>query len=335
MLRSIECGPSSIRLAFTNESSYAYSKQVWDWVNIEHQHSFILVVGRGHCGENDHRVPWAIGAISYDDKARVASLSGEAGEWKSSVHSYELHIGSTEEHSADLAKRLSGDRTITYSLNHSKSFDTAKDFPDLPINFAFDGGTSGKLHIEYHFKQHLFGAKHARVVFKPIGFGAWTKVGLHSKREGKVPVATSFEPDPFLTVPLQPYSIPYLVEIGPYFDLGMGADIGPLDGSINATAGASLTISDQAIADFDLFDPESRHVSGWRPEKHPHPLNVSATVSGNLKVYAMPALNVKLEVLGSGFEAGLAAKLPAINAKFEAQTCKLIERLRSVQYSIA
>lgn len=66
MITNLECSDTQIKITFDDEDSYRYAQNAWDWVNGAENYSFVMVAGKGYCG-NEHRRPYAIGHIEYDE----------------------------------------------------------------------------------------------------------------------------------------------------------------------------------------------------------------------------------------------------------------------------
>lgn len=87
MIENLECSDTQMKITFDDEESYQYAQHAWDWVNGADNHSFVMVAGKGDCG-NVHRQPYVIGHIEYDDASVTAYLDARAAEWSDIAHSY-------------------------------------------------------------------------------------------------------------------------------------------------------------------------------------------------------------------------------------------------------
>jgi len=93
MTRSVTCSNNSIDIFSNDNTTFAYAQNVWDWVNGADNHTFVMVVGTGDCGWNEHRVPFTISALAYNDATSTASLTANASNWREAIHSYTLDVG--------------------------------------------------------------------------------------------------------------------------------------------------------------------------------------------------------------------------------------------------
>lgn len=60
MLTSVECTPQDMTLGFEDDTSFVYAQKVWDWVNGADNHTFLMVAGKGDCGNNAYRIPYLV-----------------------------------------------------------------------------------------------------------------------------------------------------------------------------------------------------------------------------------------------------------------------------------
>jgi gas vesicle protein len=98
MTKSIICRDKSIEIAFYDDNTFEYAKKVWDWVNGADNHTFVMVADPRDCGWNDHRVPFLISTLDYNESANVALLAAERSNWATAAHTYDLVIGSVPGH---------------------------------------------------------------------------------------------------------------------------------------------------------------------------------------------------------------------------------------------
>jgi hypothetical protein len=320
ILKSVSCSSTSITLAFDDDSSFAYAKRVWDWVNGADNHAFILVVGRGDCGKNEHRLPYLVRTLHYDEKANVATLSGEQGDWKSLVHSFELRVGDMEAPSStSLRKRLSWNKNIPIDMNRSFNPSISETFGSLTLGIGCnDCGTRGTLNLALHIAVGL--SNHASFKFTPSGLGAHAGVKLSAS--GALSGKWSPPLSPAIDIPLDPWGIPDVFNIGPALKFQLGADVGGIKGTLSATAGAGVSISDGAVASFDILHPSDRQFSGWSPSFTVDPVQVTTEIQGDIKVYLQSSVVLEAEALGLGYDVGLKFKYPELDTKFELEACK-------------
>ena len=86
LLKSIQCTNSSVALTFNDNGAYSYSKNAWQWVNVEKNNTFVLVAGKDDCEWNPVRQPFIISMITFDDADKTVNLRGNASTWKNVVH---------------------------------------------------------------------------------------------------------------------------------------------------------------------------------------------------------------------------------------------------------
>lgn len=150
LLTSVQCNDQGMSLTFEDDSAFAYAQKVWDWVNGADNHTFIMVAGKGDCGDNTYRIPYKVSKIDYDEERNTAKLTATSGSWKSLIHSYELHVGQVPmSNELGLERR---DYTKDASFNLAANFDsklkvkTGAVFGELVCNPC---GISGLIKFEF------------------------------------------------------------------------------------------------------------------------------------------------------------------------------------------
>ena len=97
MLVSTQCTQSSITLGFRDSVTLDHAERVWDWVNGDDNHTFVMVVGAGQCNWNENRTPFVVANIAYDRVEHKAYLNASAAEWSDVVHTYDLQFGTFDD----------------------------------------------------------------------------------------------------------------------------------------------------------------------------------------------------------------------------------------------
>ncbi|KAF1991747.1 hypothetical protein K402DRAFT_459702 [Aulographum hederae CBS 113979] len=317
MLNSINCTNSSLVLAFKDDHAFAYAQRVWDWVNGADNHSFVMVAGPQDCGTGN-REPYLISTMTYDEAENTATLHGVSSDWTGVAHSYDLHVGSiptnvTELEKRDYNKDISADLSTTFPWSIKQKIDR------LSIGLeCVDCGTTGLLNMEFKISTKLKIPTGASIRLAPSGLGAHAKIKFTESGE-LLKAKTFLTPKPVISIPLQSITIPGgILNVGPNLDIDFGFEIGPLSGSAVVTTGASVTISDSAIFQLDLLHPSNNQFSGWTPHLETLPFDVDAKISGAMKLFAQPSVNLKAEAIGHGYEIGLKMQMPFVEAKFDA-----------------
>lgn len=298
MLSSIKCADDLMTLGFKDDATFAYAQKVWDWVNGADNHSFIMVAGAGDCGWNEHRQPFNISTITYDEAANVASLKAKAEDWKTIAHSYDLYVGSVPITDSELGSR---------DIDHDVSLNIARSFP-FNIQHTSNGitsglecsnkcGLTGKFNLQLHVSQKNFFPTGASLRLSPRGVAATAELTL--SESGDLTKSFTFKKE-VLSIPINSITLPgKIVNIGPNLDIILGLEIGALSGSASISGGATVSLQDSAIVEFDLLNPAKNKFSGWTPSLKPIPVTVDAKISGAIKVFVQPTLNLVAEALGT------------------------------------
>lgn len=297
MLKSVDCAPDLMTLAFKDDASFAHAQKVWDWVNGADNHSFIMVAGAGGCGWNDQRQLFNISALAYDEAANVARLTAKATDWISIAHSYDLQVGSIPITDSSIKSRdLSGSVSIGFTRSYPFNFKWERNGITLGLECTDKCGTTGQFKLALTITQKYWVPTGAKLKLNPQGVSATAELKLTGSGE----LRSKFERrDEIVSVPIvYAISIKDLVKIGPTLDVYWGTEVGDLTGSAVITGGATIGLKDSANLEVNLLNPLDNDFSGWVPTFRPIPFQVDAKISTTLKMYLMPALTLSAEALG-------------------------------------
>ena len=299
LLTSVQCNDNGLSLTFEDDSAFAYAQRVWDWVNGPDNHTFLMVAGKGDCGENPYRIPYLVSKIDYDEAQNTAKLTATTGSWKSLIHSYELHVGQVPmSNELGLERR---DYTKDASFDLSTNFDsklkvkTSAVFGELTCNPC---GTSGRIKFEFIAKTKFLVP--VDLIFKMSPEAVKAEFGLSfelasdfgSKHDiekrwtlGKIPLAGVAIPGGVLT-------------LGPVIDFQVGIEITGFEVGIKFLTGATATLPDNAILEADLLHPSNNQFSGWAPSFDAKPITAQGRASSYVKLFVEPTLQLEGEALG-------------------------------------
>ncbi|KEF63602.1 uncharacterized protein A1O9_01580 [Exophiala aquamarina CBS 119918] len=319
MLLSCNTTQTGLELQFEDDQSFVYAQRVWDWVNGADNHTFLMVVGTGDCGDNPYRTPYLVSDILYDEDQNIAHLNATTGSWRDLARSYQLQVGNI----AMPRGESPGKRDITKGV----SFPLANELPFVakieqgPIVGELECEacrTTGQIDFELRVTQNLIGLPDGvelRISPQGVSAVADLKLKLGSNFKSKKEVFK----ETVLSFPLNGITIPPdILNVGPFLDIDAGVEVTGIEGSITVSGGVTSTIPDTAILRANLFDPLDNEFSGWLPDINFLPPTIEAQVSATLQMFFMPAIRLKAEALGQGVEAGLELKLPFIDLKLEA-----------------
>ncbi|KIW05248.1 uncharacterized protein PV09_03783 [Verruconis gallopava] len=308
MLTSVNCSETSIDMAFRDDDTFEYAKAVWDWVNGDDNHTFVMVVGRGACGWNDdHRQPFTVSSLTYDEDANVAHLAAIAQNWTEAIHTYDLNVGGMP--SRDLQKRGFGEidynKDLALDFNHKFPVDTVT----IPISDAVTAtvdmsncSTAGSFNFQFRLETVLLIPKKAEMSVHPAGVAVTVAPSLLISANITEPKTGSLT---LSRINLAGIQIPAgILDIGPEIVLSVGATVGPLQGQATVDAGVVYSLDDSAVATIDIFDASAEH-SGWTPKVQTTPLTVSADLSGTAKLFVKAELELAAKAFSTGFDLGV------------------------------
>lgn len=347
MLTSMECNQDNIAMTFEDDATFAYAQQVWDWVNGADNNSFVMVVGVGDCGSTK-RTPFTVSSIAYDEAANKATLAATQSNWETIAHSYDLTVGSVSTQSQTPAfDRRDIDKTATVDFVHDFPFSFAIGANGLSASIACTNCSStGSFDMEFKISQKFLVPTGASMKIKPKGVSAIAQIKLSGS--GDVTDSLSKEFD-IISIPVSGIKIPGILDLGPFLTVSVGAELSAISITAGIQSGATAKISDDAIMEVDLLNPDKNTFSGWEPEIDTVDVRVDASISGGVAVFLKPQLELKAEALGKqftflstlainrflgkGFEIGLNMRVPNINAKLSAIACKSLNTLSSFPHS--
>lgn len=325
MLTSVDCTQSTIDMAFKDDETFAYAQAVWDWVNGEDNSSFVMVAGRGACEWNqDHRQPFRVTTLAFDEAANVAHLTAEAVDWAQAIHTYNLNVGGfTPEH---LQKRAFGEidynKDLNIDFNHKFPIDTVS----LPLSDDVEASldlsncsTAGSFAFQFSLETIFLIPKKAEMSVHPQGVSLTIAPSLTLSGNVSEPLTSDLQ---LARINLAGIQIPAgILDIGPDVVLSVGATVGPLHGEATVEAGVVYSLDDAAVASVDVMGFEAQQ-SGWTPQVATTPLTVQAELDGKVKAFVKAELELSAKAFGVGFDMGiglapyLAADLATVTGKF-------------------
>lgn len=92
MLLSVHCSDTRIVLTFY-EGDLMVALTYWEWVNGADDHFFTMVVGAGHCGWNEHRIPFTVKSIECDENLNTAYMNGIVTDFITATEHYHFTFG--------------------------------------------------------------------------------------------------------------------------------------------------------------------------------------------------------------------------------------------------
>lgn len=337
MLKSMDCKNGSIAMTFKDDATFAYAQRVWDWVNGADNHSFVMVAGQGDCGNNTNRIPFVVSSIQYDEAANKATLAAIEKDWITIAHSYDLVVGSVAKGPAPARTRRDISKTFSIDFNHKLTGSFALGIGDLEARLAcLNCSTAGEFDMEFKISQTLFVPTGASMSFSPKGVSAIAQLKLTGSGKITDSLTKTFD---ILSIPISGLKVPGVLDFGPFLTVAIGAELSAISVTAGVTSGATGSLSDNAIVEMNLLNPTENKFSGWAPTIDILDVKVDGSISGGVAVFLQPSLDLKAEALGmpnrllvctlltfcsgKGFKIGLNMKIPNVNAKLTAISCRL------------
>ena len=299
LLTSIKCNNQGMSLTFEDDSAFAYAQKVWDWVNGDDNHTFIMVAGKGDCGDNPYRIPYRVSKIHYDEKRNTAKLTATAGSWKSLIHSYELHVGQIPTSSEFGLERRDYTKDASFDLaanfGSKLKIKTSAVFGELVCNPC---STSGRIKFEFIAKTKLLIP--TDLIFKMSPEAVKAEFGLTFELASDYGMKKDFRNQWSLgKIPLAGVAIPGgVLTLGPVLDFQVGVEVTGPEIGIKISTGATASLPNSAILQADLLNPSKNQFSGWLPSFETKEITAQGRASAYVKIYNEPALQLQGEALG-------------------------------------
>jgi hypothetical protein len=297
MLISVDCTKEGVTLQFKDDETFAYAKRVWDWVNGADDHSFVMVAGAGDCGMNEHRQPFLVSKLAYDEDQNIAHLTADPKDWQAIAHTYNLTVGDLSMPEVDglKARDVTKDLSLDVSTSFPFSFKVTEDGLSSQLECS-DCGTTGHVQFELKVSTVLFIPTGASMKLSPKSVSA--KAQIKWTESGELTKSKTFKKT-IVSIPLESITIPGgIVDIGPNLDIDVGFEISAISGSASISSGATVSLSDSAIVEINLLNPSENKFSGWTPSVNPIPVTVDAKISGGIAIFAQPSLKLVAEAIG-------------------------------------
>jgi hypothetical protein len=296
MLKSVDCTDHEMSLQFNDDATFAYAQRVWDWVNGEDNHTFVMVAGSGDCGWNTQRQPFLVSGIAYDEDQNVARLRANSTDWQIVAHTFDLQVGNLPLPDSALEAR---DLSQDVSLDLSTSFPFSAKYTEGDLSAELECtkcGTGGSINLEFKVSVEWFDLKEASIKMSPNKVSAQAHIKLTGS--GTLTEPKTYEKN-VLSIPLNSITIPGgILNIGPNLDVDVGFEISAFSGSTSISSGATINLSDSAILELDLLDPSNNEFSGWLPTVDTEPLKIDAKISGGVEIFTQLGLKLVAEALG-------------------------------------
>jgi hypothetical protein len=296
LIDSVQCNNDSMQITFNDANSFATANGYWNWVNQAVNHTFVLVVPGNVCDFSATRFPFLVTNLESDITTLTTHLSGAASLWGDIAHSYELTLGAIE-NEFKVRKRfgeIDYSKNITVDFNHQIP-NPGINLTDTDIEASMscpDCGTTGSFNLSFTLKTKFFIPTDASVTLQAnkVAASLNPSVGVSASLSS----AKTLE-YPFPDINIASIQIPGVLTIGPVIETALGLIAGPLQGSANIEASASMSLPDTASVTIDLEKRSFTHTD-WTPV-YQASLEVDAGISGNLTAYAKASVAIKAQAL--------------------------------------
>lgn len=302
LVKSIDCSnPQEINVEFQNTWSVAAAKKAWSWVGESAANTLIYVVDSHGCGGQYGREPYHVGAVTYDDAARVATMAVQVtGQWNDFIEDATVHIGASEE-VGKLARRLSYTKKAKISLE--KTF--TKHFYDADIGPAHlsvdcsDCGTHGSLDTEI-----TISTKDGFTASAVTADNVNVRLAVAVTASAAITTSHLSQSIQVAKYPLAEFKIADIVTITPEIALDIVIAVTDIKGSITTVVGAELAFADgQSIA-------IGKGSTGLSPEFKRIGPTVSGKVDATARINPLITLDLSGKILGKHVTGGLGLAAP-------------------------
>lgn len=297
LLKSMECTENSLTMSFKDQKAYETASRTWHWVNKHHNHTFVMVAGKGHCQWNKDRLPFIVHNVEFDDscECKMIKAIGDATTWPKAIHNYELIVGG----------RPGGNKR---DWHNTWSFDVGGELPlnhltegNGDIKFTYDCpgcGTQGSLDFDFVIKTWADIPHDIQVNVAPKGVAVTYEPTFGISAD----MTEEWDPTfPLGSIPLDGVAIGGdMLDLGPRIEFAYGGSLGPLKGTASVTGGGVLNVADSGELSIDLLNPASSS-NGWSSTFTQKPWTFSGALSGSMQVNFDVRLLLSLDALSTFF----------------------------------
>lgn len=298
-LKSVRCA-EDMMLEFKDDASFEYAKDVWNWVNDDVNHTFIMVTNYAGCADDMEQLPFVVSNIRYDEKANKAFLKADLKEWEEVAHSYTLNVGHTPLTPAHrmLMSRGLLPRDADFSMSLVSGFDQnlfSATVGDWTTSVDAVVRTVGSLDVDFDVDVSWLKLNSAAMTISPENVAASIHLALSEK--GKLGKAYTWQ-DTVVSIPINGIEIAKVVELGAFLDIDVGLTMSEWEGTASVNLGARMELSNSAIVKIDLVNSANNKFSSWTPKFSAIPLTLNAKVEGSARVFAEPNIKIEVSALG-------------------------------------
>jgi hypothetical protein len=94
-LSNVDCTAPSMFMDFKTKGAFDTAKQKWNWVNEKEANHFVLFANHPKCGPRNHRVPYNVTKIKYDEKKFIAHMTAAKINFQQAVKTGTLRVEAT------------------------------------------------------------------------------------------------------------------------------------------------------------------------------------------------------------------------------------------------
>lgn len=305
-LKAVSC-TSDMTMTFISNETFQAAIEEWSWVNFKDNRTFILIANYEGCGPARSRKPWLVSSVSYDDAAFKVYLNATQKTWTEVAHTYELDWGRFSPHNTTNSNRrslLNWNPSFSVNLNHKfpTDFFAAKKFGKVTFNIdCNECETTGTFHFAGHIASDIFNGLSAFSV-SAVPNGVSLDFPLKIKASGSLlPIGKYSEAFNLAAVGIPGFTIDEVLKVGPNINFDAGFNLTSFKGAVTVGTGFTASLSNNAIAEVDLFGRKALDISGWEPKISPKPLDVSVAVGFGLELYIQTSVEISLDCLGKFF----------------------------------
>ena len=298
LLTNVDRSEKGLALTFEDDPAFAYAKQVWDWVNGADNHTFLMVAGKGDCGDNHERVPYLVSSLAYDEDRNIALLSGKTGEWQDLVHTWQLRIGSLPQGSDLGLNRRDYHKDFSFDLNRNCDFRQKVKYEEVSGTITLsDCTTSGRVDFEIYAESKAWIPTSLEFNAVPSGLKAQATIKIEASHDfqSKKNFIKNLS---LLKIPLDPISLGKLATLGPVLDIQTGVEVLAFQGTISISTTATATLPDGATSHADLLESENNKATGWDPSLDTTTSMIQTKTGQFIKQFLEPALQFEAQAMG-------------------------------------
>jgi len=298
----IACEPGRMALRFQDARSFHHASLEWQWVNA-HLSRTITLVATDACASAAGRVPVLVHAAHTSLSALSITLVTSETSWVAITQDAELQLGFQEFQVDMLRTGANKDLSVTLDTSlHGNLFDFGRgDSRTAGLALKADAvlDLRGNLLFGLYYRIRHGKRDEATLTVRPKDANVLFSLALTAN--GRLGKELEFD-RLVIDVPIAPFSIPSVLDFGPFVHVGLHFQASALEGIATASFGAKATINNSASVKIDPNSQDRVHSEGWGFDAERIDPQFSAEIGASLRAWMEFGFGVKIKLFKCMYE---------------------------------